>query len=69
MPADSLDKTDVLIWWGHKLHGKITNEHVPRIVDRVKDGGMGFIALHSAHFSKPLEGPAGNELRLEGRLR
>ena len=53
--ADSLAKTDVLIWWGHKHHGKIADAHVKRIVERVKKGGMGFIALHSAHYSKPLK--------------
>ena len=53
VPADGLAKTDVLFWWGHKLHGKITDETVKRIVDRVKDGGMGFVALHSSHFAKP----------------
>jgi trehalose utilization protein len=52
---DSLSKTDVLIWWGHKLHGKVKDETVERIVRRVKDGGMGFIALHSSHFAKPLK--------------
>ena len=53
--AASLDKTKVLIWWGHKHHGKVADAHVRRIVDRVKNGGMGFIALHSAHFSKALK--------------
>ena len=53
--AKSLEKTDVLIWWGHKFHGKVKDENVARIVRRVKEGGMGFIALHSAHFSKALK--------------
>ncbi len=66
VPADSLDKTDVLIWWGHKLHDKITKEHVLRIVGRVKDGGMGFIALHSAHFSKPLKALLGTNCGWKG---
>ena len=51
--ADALAKTDVLLWWGHKLHAKVTDETVQRIVKRVKDEGMGFIALHSSHFAKP----------------
>ena len=53
MPQDALEKTDVLIWWGHKKHGDVKDETVDRIVQRVKDGGMGFIGLHSAHYSKP----------------
>ena len=64
--AKSLDKTDVLIWWGHKHHGDITNAHVKRIVDRVKNGGMGFIALHSAHFSKPLKALLGTNCGWKG---
>jgi trehalose utilization protein len=52
---ESLGKADVLIWWGHKYHRKIEDAHVARIVRRVKQEGMGFIALHSAHYSKPLK--------------
>jgi trehalose utilization protein len=50
-----LNSTDVLIWWGHKKHGDVKDELVGKIVKRVKDGNMGFIATHSAHFSKPLK--------------
>ncbi len=64
--AESLDKTDVLMWWGHKHHGDVTNEHVKRIVDRVKNGGMGFIAMHSAHFSKPLKALLGTNCGWKG---
>ncbi len=53
VPQDALDKTDVLIWWGHQKHGDVKDETVDRIVKRVKEGGMGFIGLHSAHYSKP----------------
>jgi trehalose utilization protein len=49
----SLAKCDVLIWWGHKKHNEVKDEHVARIVRRVKEEGMGFIAVHSAHFAKP----------------
>jgi trehalose utilization protein len=50
---ESLSQCDVLIWWGHKKHDDVKDEHVARIVRRVKEGGMGFIGVHSAHFSKP----------------
>jgi len=58
-----LSQTDVLIWWGHVLHGEVTDEAVDRIVRHVKERGMGFIALHSSHWSKPftrLMGTSGN---------
>lgn len=48
-----LAKTDVLVWWGHKKHGDVKDELVNKIEKRVKEEGMGFIALHSAHFAKP----------------
>jgi trehalose utilization protein len=51
----SLQKTDVLIWWGHTRHGAVQDELVARIVRRIKEDGMGFIALHSSHFSKALK--------------
>jgi trehalose utilization protein len=53
--GDSLAKTDVLIWWGHVRHGDVKDTLVDQIVHRVKDEGMGFIGLHSSHFSKALK--------------
>lgn len=49
---ESLNKCDVLIWWGHKKHGQVKDENVARIVRRVKEQGMGYIGVHSAHFAK-----------------
>lgn len=57
-----LDNTDVLIWWGHAAHHKVPDEVAIRVRDAVHNG-MGFIALHSAHNSKPFKmllGTAGN---------
>ena len=53
LPDALLAKADVLVWWGHKKHGAVQDALVDKIVKRVKEDGMGFIALHSAHFSKP----------------
>ncbi|MBR6635037.1 MAG: ThuA domain-containing protein [Clostridia bacterium] len=44
--------TDVLIWWGHMAHHRVPDEISERVYNHVMRG-MGFIALHSAHFSKP----------------
>jgi trehalose utilization protein len=52
---ESLQKTDVLIWWGHTRHAQVNDQLVERIVQRVKQDGMGFIALHSSHYSKALK--------------
>ena len=53
LPDALLNKADVLVWWGHKKHGEVKDSLVDRIERRVKEEGMGFIALHSAHFAKP----------------
>jgi len=53
LPDALLKRADVLIWWGHKKHDLVKDELVQKIVARVKDEGMGFIALHSTHFAKP----------------
>lgn len=55
LPESVLDNTDVLIWWSHKLHHEVSDELVERIQRRVYLGKMGFIALHSSHFSKPFK--------------
>ena len=49
---DVLDNTDVLIWWGHMYHHEVSDEVAEKVFNRVLRG-MGFIALHSSHVSKP----------------
>lgn len=48
---DTLDRTDVLLWWGHIAHGEVPDATVDAIQRRVLEG-MGLIALHSAHYAK-----------------
>jgi len=63
LPGEVLDNTDVLLWWGHMAHHEVDDELVERIRKRVYVNGMGFIALHSAHHSKPFRkivGTTGN---------
>ncbi len=47
-----LDNTDVLIWWGHIAHNKVSDEVAEKVRQRVL-AGMGLIVLHSGHLSKP----------------
>lgn len=51
---EALKWADVLIWWGHIRHRDVTDESVQRIVRRVKEEGMGYFAIHSAHYSRGL---------------
>ena len=62
LTEEVLKETDVLLWWGHIAHDKVPDEVANRVKDEVLKG-MGFIALHSAHHSKPfryLMGTSGN---------
>lgn len=59
LPDEVLNNTDVLIWWGHAYHGEVSDELVEKIKNRVYVDGMGFIALHSAHHSKPFRAIVG----------
>ena len=48
---DVLADTDVLLWWGHVAHDKVSEAVVDRVQARVLDG-MGLIVLHSGHMAK-----------------
>lgn len=61
-----LDWADVLVWWGHIAHDEVTDANVDRIQGRVLDG-MGFVGLHSAHFSKPFRRLMGTSCNLKWR--
>ena len=55
LPDEVLNNTDVLMWWGHMSHHEVDDALVARILDRVRREGMGFIAMHSSHASKPFD--------------
>jgi len=66
LPADVLDVTDVLIWWGHMGHDQVDDAVVERVYQRVL-GGMGLIVLHSGHFSKIFKRLMGTSCDLKWR--
>ena len=51
LTPEVLDRTDVLVWWGHKGHHLVDDAIVEQVHQRVL-GGMGLVVLHSGHFSK-----------------
>lgn len=61
-----LENTDVLIWWGHAKHDDVDDRIVEKVKQRVL-GGMGLIALHSAHFSKIMKSLLGTSMTLQWR--
>ena len=46
-----LAETDVLTWWGHAAHDRVSDAIVDRVRHRVWNG-MGLLVMHSAHNSK-----------------
>ena len=50
--SENLAKTDVLLWWGHMHHHEVPDDIAELVVKEVQKG-LGFIALHSSHMSKP----------------
>lgn len=63
---DVLAETDVLLWWGHKAHGEVSDDVVERVHRRVLDG-MGLLVLHSAHYSKIFQRLMGTTCNLKWR--
>ena len=61
-----LKQTDVLLWWGHKVHGEVQDAIVERVRQRVWEG-MGLIVLHSGHFSKIFKALMGSPCSLKWR--
>ena len=47
-----LQSTNVLIWWGHMAHDKVSDKVVNKVHLRIANEGMGLVVLHSAHYSK-----------------
>lgn len=61
-----LKGTDVLVWWGHKAHGKVSDEIVAKVKTRVLEG-MGLVVLHSGHYSKIFKALMGTTCSLKWR--
>ncbi|MEC5290354.1 ThuA domain-containing protein [Aurantimonas sp. C2-6-R+9] len=66
LPQARLDETDVLVWWGHKAHGQVSDEIADRVASRVHEG-MGLIVLHSGHFAKVFKRLMGTPCSLRWR--
>jgi trehalose utilization protein len=63
-----LDATDVLVWWGHRAHAEVSDAVADQVRRRVVERGMGLVALHSSHFSKPFMGLMGTGCFLKYRV-
>jgi trehalose utilization protein len=61
-----LAQTDVMFWWGHKAHAEVSDGWAAKVHGAVLSG-MGFVALHSAHFAKPFKRLMGTNCSLRWR--
>ena len=66
LTEEVLEDTDVLVWWGHMSHSRVADEVVERVYKHIQ-GGMGLIALHSAHHSKIFKKLMGTSCNLRWR--
>lgn len=66
LTEEVLANTDVLVWWGHRAHGEVSDAIVERVKARVL-GGMGLVVLHSGHFSKIFRSLMGTTCDLKWR--
>jgi len=66
LSEEVLANTDVMLWWGHCKHEQVRDDVAARVVARVQQG-MGFIALHSCHMSKPFTRLMGTPCTLRWR--
>lgn len=66
LSEDVLQKTDVLLWWGHMAHNEVDDEIVDRVQERVL-AGMGLLVLHSGHHSKIFKRLMGTSCSLRWR--
>jgi len=62
-----LDGSDVLVWWGHLAHEKVSDAIVDKIYNRVLFEGIGLIVLHSAHYSQIFKRLLGTTCNLKWR--
>ena len=49
----ALDAAEVLVFWSHRRAKEQDDARAEAVVKRVKEGRLGFIGLHSAHWAKP----------------
>ena len=67
--AEKLANYDVLLWWGHMRHGHVEDETAQIVKTAVHENGLGFIPLHSGHYSKAFKAVLGTTGDLKGGWR
>jgi trehalose utilization protein len=66
LSQEVIDRTDVLLWWGHVGHDQVDDAVVERVHEAIL-GGMGILVLHSGHYSKIFKRLMGTTCSLKWR--
>ena len=66
LDEETIDRTDVLVWWSHRANDELDESVADRVVDAVLDG-MGFIVLHAGKNSKPFRRLVGTSCGIKYR--
>ncbi len=61
LSVEVLDKTDVLLWWGHAAHGEVSDAIVDRVQQRVWEG-MGLAGAALGTFLENIQTTDGHAL-------
>jgi trehalose utilization protein len=56
---------DVLVWWGHRRQAEVTPKMAAPLVERIGEGTLSLVALHSAHWSTPFMEAMNERTRLD----
>lgn len=67
--AEKLKNYDVLIWWGHARHEDVSEQTAQIVKSAVHEDGLGFMPLHSGHYSKTFKAVLGATGDLKGGWR
>jgi trehalose utilization protein len=63
---DDLAWADVLVWFSHLKHREVTDENVRRIVEAVRERGLGYVPLHSSIGARPFQLVLGHRVGISG---
>jgi trehalose utilization protein len=66
LDEETLETTDVLVWWSHAANDELAESVAERVAEAVRDG-MGFLPLHSAKNSKPFRRLLGTSASVKWR--
>ncbi len=65
---ENIEWAEVVVWWGHVKNGAVDPKKAALLVQRIREGKLSLIALHSAHWSEPFVQAMRERTKQEARL-